>query len=321
MHSILTAIPARTMKNIKIPKIVVICGPTGIGKTAVGIRLAKRFYGEILSADSMLIYRYMDIGTAKPSIEERTQIPHHLIDIVDPDESFNAAAYSRISREIVFQLQDKGIPPFVVGGTGLYIKAMIHGLFRSTPPDPEIRLSLKKEVESSGLHTLYERLKVLDPESAGRIHPHDAFRIIRALETFMLTGKTISSHHQRHRFSEDFFKVLKIGLIRPRDLLYHHINVRVDRMMEMGFLKEVEGLLKKGFSPDLKSMQSIGYRHLVEFIGGNGSMEEATEKLKRDTRRFAKRQLTWFRADPEVIWKSPENMDEIEKMIESFFNL
>jgi tRNA dimethylallyltransferase len=302
------------------PKLIIICGPTGIGKTSIGIRLAKKYAGEIISADSMQVYRYMDIGTAKPSPEERARITHHLIDIADPNEPFDAAAFSRLSKEIVFQLHSRGITPLVVGGTGLYIKALIHGFFRAAPPDPEIRLKLKEEAKNSGLSALYERLMHLDPEAAGRIHPNDAFRIIRSLETYRLTGKKISEHHKNHGFLEYLFEVLKIGLILPRDILYQRINTRVDRMMESGFLKEVEGLLQRGFSPDLKPMQSIGYRHLVEFIQGKISIEDAIENLKQDTRRYAKRQLTWFKADPDVVWKSPENIFEIEQVIETFLN-
>ena len=308
------------MNNLKKPKIIVICGPTGVGKTAVGIRIAQTFGGEIISADSMQVYRYMNIGTAKPTPEERKKVAHHLIDVVDPDESFNAATYSQLSREILFRLHDEGDIPFIVGGTGLYIRALIHGLFRSTPPDPEIRLGLKEEAEKSGLGILYERLMNLDPEAAKRIHSNDAFRIIRALETYELTGKRISTHHQAHRFSENPFEVLKIGLIENRDLLYQRINIRVDKMLEQGFLKEVEGLLERGFSPQLKSMQSIGYRHMIQFMEGNVSWEETIRMMKRDTRRYAKRQLTWFQADSTVIWKSAVNLTEIEQMVTNFLN-
>lgn len=308
------------MNNLKKPKIIVICGPTGVGKTACGIRIAQKFSGEIISADSMQVYRYMDIGTAKPTPEERKVVAHHLIDVVDPNEPFDAATYSRLSQEIIFRLNDEGVIPFVVGGTGLYIRALIHGLFRATPPNPEIRLRLKEEAEKSGLGILYKRLMNLDPEAAKRIHPNDTFRIIRALETYEITGKAISKHHQEHRFSQHPFEVIKIGLIENRDLLYQRINIRVDKMLEQGFLKEVEELLERGFSPKLKSMQSIGYRHMIQFMEGNIPWEETIRILKRDTRRYAKRQLTWFQADPDLVWKSAADLTEIEQMVTHFLN-
>jgi tRNA dimethylallyltransferase len=266
----------------------------------------------------MQVYRYMDIGTAKPTAAERARIAHHLIDIVDPDESFDAARYARLAHDKVMQLHHKGILPFVVGGTGLYIKALLHGLFRSKPPDPMIRLRLKQEAARYGSGILYDRLQRMDPESAKRLNPHDTYRIVRALETVESTGKSITKFHREHQFSEAPFQVLKIGLTMERETLYERINQRVDEMIAAGFLEEVKRLLAMGYTADLKSMQSIGYRHMAEYLEGTSIWEECLRTLKRDHRRYAKRQFTWFFADNEIIWKEPGQLGQIIKRVEKF---
>ncbi|MCJ7772615.1 MAG: tRNA (adenosine(37)-N6)-dimethylallyltransferase MiaA [Desulfobacterales bacterium] len=309
-----------TNMNIPIPKqsIIIICGPTGVGKTTIGIELAKRFNGEIISADSMQIYRYMDIGTAKPTTAEQDEVSHHMIDIIHPDEPFDAEMYSKMAREKIYRLHEQGIIPFVVGGTGFYMKALEYGLFDPGLSDPAIRDRLRKEAEISGTRFLYERLCTSDPDTAETVHPNDTYRIIRALEVYELTGTGISAYRSQHGFSDNPFRVLKLGLEMKRETLYERINQRVDMMMEAGFVEEVRGLLNKGYNADLKSMQSIGYRHMAGFIKGEISWEEAIQIMKRDTRRYAKRQFTWFNADDSVKWIGPERINDICEMGECF---
>ena len=300
------------------PSVIVICGPTALGKTSAAIELAEIFNGEIVGADSMQIYRHMDIGTAKPTEKEQAQVIHHMIDIIDPDEPFDARLYASMARETVETLHHHNKIPFVVGGTGFYIKALLNGLFEAEAKGENIRNGLKKEADIHGTAFLYDRLCRQDPEASKKIHPNDAYRIIRALEVLAMTGEAISGLHKAHCFNDNPFVVLKIGLHIHREILYDRINKRVDAMIDHGLLDEVKGLLAMGCSPDSKSMQSIGYRHMVDFIQGNCSWEETVRTLKRDTRRYAKRQLTWFRADPEIIWKSPDAMEDIKLLIKKF---
>ena len=300
------------------PKIVIICGPTGIGKTAVAVDLAQHFSGQIIGADSMQVYKYMDIGTAKPTAEEQNRVDHHMIDIVEPDETFDAARYAGLARAKIFALNRQNITPFVVGGTGLYIKALLYGLFNAAVSDPDVRRRLKEEAAVHGSEYLHARLGRLDPESARRLHTHDTYRILRALEVVETTGKPISRHHQEHGFLEQPFRSLKIGLNMDRAILYEGIDARVDAMISAGFVEEVRNLLARGYAGDLKSMQSIGYRHMIDYIEGRLSWEECMRTLKRDHRRYAKRQLTWFGADPEIIWKEPRQMNAIMTIIEKF---
>jgi len=300
------------------PKIVVICGPTALGKTAVAIDIAKLFSGEIIGADSMQVYRHMDIGTAKPTPDEQARVPHHMIDIIDPDESFDAKQFAQMAHKKILDLHHTGVMPFVVGGTGLYIKAIVHGLFEAGTTDLEVRTRLKKEVKVHGSHILHNRLKGLDPDSAVRIHPNDAYRIIRALEIYELTGMAISDLHRTHRFKDEPFKVLKIGLCMDRELLYNRIDQRVDNMLEVGLVDEVKRLLGMGYSADLKSMQSIGYRHMIDFIEGRISWEKTLSTLKQDTRRYAKRQMTWFKADSEIVWSKKDQANNIRQTIKKF---
>jgi tRNA dimethylallyltransferase len=300
------------------PRIALICGPTGVGKTTVAIEIASALDAEIVNADSMQVYRYMDIGTAKPSSLEQARIPHHMIDIVDPDEPFDAQRYAEMSQNIAFQLAEQGIPVLVAGGTGFYIRALIHGLFESGSGNSEIRLKLKEEADTNGTAELYLRLCVCDPKAAAKIHPHDAFRIVRALEIYETTGQPISACHQEHRLMPPLFDVLKIGLFRQREVLYARINHRVDLMVEEGLVDEVKSLLKRGYSSELKPLQSIGYRHIVDFFEGRLSWEDTLQTLKQDTRRYAKRQLTWFNSDSQVKWIDADRLDEITKTIKSF---
>ena len=303
--------------NLK-PKIIIICGPTALGKTSMAIKVAEIFNGEIIGADSMQIYRYMDIGTAKPTADEQSHVAHHMIDLIDPDEHFDARQFAEMAYEKIIRLYARGITPFVVGGTGLYIKALVHGLFKAGPSDMHVRERLQKQARIYGADFLHQKLRRYDPDTAERIHPNDSYRIIRALEVHELTGKTITAFQRDHGFKDHRFRVLKIGLHIDRWVLYDRINHRVDAMMDSGFLDEVKGLLDMGYSEELKSMQSIGYRHLVDFIKGRCSWDETMRILKRDTRRYAKRQLTWFKADPEISWKEPGQLREIRQLIKKF---
>lgn len=284
----------------------------------ITIKLAKAFNGQIISADSMQIFRYMDIGTAKPTPSEIAEIKHHIVDIVDPDESFDAAKFAVKADEKIMEFARNGLTPFIAGGTGLYIKSLVDGLFRLSPANPDVLKRLSCEAEAKGLSVLYDRLLLCDPEAAKKIHANDSFRIIRALEVFETTGKPISAYHAEHNFADRRYRVLKIGLKMDREVLYDRINRRVDIMLDDGLLKEVESLLERGYDASLKSMKSLGYRHMVEYINGEKDWDETVRTLKRDTRRYAKRQLTWFRSDDEIKWVEPENIDEITKMVKTF---
>jgi len=300
------------------PKIVIVCGPTGVGKTAFAIELAKRFGGEIVGADSMQIYRRMDIGTAKPTAEEKAAVPHHMVDIIAPDEPFDAAAYGRWADAIVTQLLADNKVAFVVGGTGLYIKALIYGLFKGRTVDDRVRQTLQAQLADEGAPALYAALKDRDP-SAARIHPNDTYRILRALEVVETTGRAISEFHEAHHFGKARYRAFYIGLTLPREQLYTRIDGRVDAMIAAGLLEEVRGLLSSGYGPELKSMQSLGYRHMIAYIQGKLTWDEALRTLKRDHRRYAKRQLTWFKAVDGMHWLAPGEIDAAAEQVGRFF--
>jgi tRNA dimethylallyltransferase len=285
------------------PRIVILLGPTGVGKSKLVIELAEELGGEIVSADSMQVYRYMDIGTAKPTLDEQKRVRHHLIDLVTPDQPFHAGLYRMLARKAIDQLHKNGKPIWVVGGTGLYIKALTRGLFTHPKIDPDVRMKLKQEAEERGEAFLYQRLKRVDPKTASRLHPHDLFRTLRALEVFDSTGIPISFFREQHRFGESPYLTLKIGLEINREDLYRRIEERTDQMIERGFLQEVRGLLEMGYGPELKPMQSLGYKQMVQFLSKKIDWTEAVRQIKRDTRHYAKRQWVWFKADPEVCWR------------------
>lgn len=266
----------------------------------------------------MQIYRHMDIGTAKPTAEEQARVPHHMTDIVDPDEPFDAARYAENAGAAVSDIVHRGKNVFVAGGTGFYIKTLIHGIFDAEPVDPDVREGLRQEAAEKGAPFLHARLGKLDPDTAQKIHPNDTYRIIRALEVYETTGETVSMRRNGHRFSETRYNALKIGLHMDRDRLYKRIDRRVDEMVAGGFADEVKRLLEMGYSKNLKSMQSIGYRHIVEFLDGNAAWDETVRTMKRDTRRYAKRQLTWFGADSEVVWTRPDDLENILNMAHRF---
>lgn len=278
--------------------LIILTGPTAVGKTELSLKLAERIKAEIVSADSMQVYKYMDIGTAKPSPEERQLIPHHLLDLVEPDQDFSVADYQRYFEKAVASIYAKGKLPLLTGGTGLYIRACIQG-FDLIPgePLPELRRKLKEQIEEYGPGYLYQSLQDVDPEAAAKIHPNDHRRVIRALEVFLSTGTPISQL-QRNRNSNSKFKVVYILLNRDRNELYNRIEKRVEQMIDAGLIEEVDSLLKKGFSPQLKPMQSLGYKQICRYLNQTCSLEDAIISIKQETRRYAKRQLTWFRKEP-----------------------
>ena len=297
------------------PRLVILLGPTGTGKSQLAIEWAEKLGGEIISADSMQVYRHMDIGTAKPTFDDQRRVRHHLIDLVTPDQLFHAALYRTLGRKTIDQLFQKKKPIWVVGGTGLYIKALTQGLFSGPKIEPQVRESLKQEAKKKGSKALYERLKKVDPETASRLHPNDLFRIIRALEVFDSTGAPISFFREQHRFGEKPYVTLKIGLEMSRDKLYRRIEERADQMLEKGLLQEVEGLMKMGYGPELKPMQSLGYKQMVQFLLKEIGWDEAVRQMKRDTRHYARRQWTWFKADPEIHWRD-ESTDRRKMFLE-----
>ncbi len=282
-------------------------GPTGVGKSEVGKAVALAVHGEIISADSLQVYRYLDIGTGKPALEDRQKVPHHLMDILDPDEEFNVALFRDHALRAEEDIRSRGKSTIVCGGTGLYIKALIHGLFVGPGRIEEVRKGLEEEMKKNGVGYLYDRLKQVDPDSAEKIHPHDRQRILRGLEVFGHSGTEISRWQGKHGFKETSFDTFKIGLNRDRIELYGLIERRCEEMMARGLVGEVEGLVARGYGLDLKPLLSVGYRHVGRHLLGEKSFDEAFSLIKRDTRRLAKRQLTWFRADQEIFWFHPEN--------------
>jgi tRNA dimethylallyltransferase len=303
------------------PKLVIVLGPTAVGKSEVVLELSPQVDAEIINADSQQVYRQMDIGTAKPSSQLREKIPHHVIDVVDPNEEFNVARYRGLATDAIHGIWKRGKQAIVCGGTGLYIKALTRGLFVGPAQDAAIRAALALEAEGSGLRSLYERLERVDPSATSWIHPHDRQRIIRALEVYELTGKPMSEWQKEHGFNDGPFETLKIGMIRDRAELYNLIDQRSDRMIEEGLVDEVKGLCEKGYGLDLKPLRSVGYRHVGFFLKRRVTLKEAVFLMKRDTRRLAKRQLTWFRSDKEIRWFHPElERAKITGLIEEFLH-
>lgn len=303
---------------IQSPKCIIIAGPTASGKTSLSVELALALDGEIINADSMQVYRGMDIGTAKPTPEEQRGVPHHLLSVVDPDEEFNAEIYRSMALPFVRDIVSRQKACLVTGGTGLYIKALDRGLFQCPPIDSEFRESLRNECNARGTMALYEKLKRIDPESAIKIHPNDKIRIMRGLEIAHLTNRRPSDMIKAHGFSNTPLNALKICLEVDRQELYDRIDKRSVTMVDSGLAEETKGLLKKGYSPELKPMMAIGYRHMVNCLQGKWTLDEAIQNIQKDTRRYAKRQLTWFRADTEYKWISPGDFDLILKMAKEF---
>jgi tRNA dimethylallyltransferase len=303
------------------PRLVVIVGPTGVGKSALALRLASRRGAEIVSADSMQVYRYMDIGTAKPTPADRAAVPHHLIDLVDPDEPFNAALYRERAVEVIRDLHRRGKPVLVAGGTGLYVKVLLGGLVDGPGPDETLRRHYRDLLEKRGREYLHELLARRDPRAAAAIRPSDAVRMIRALEVLDQTGRSIVDIRAGHRFADRPYDALLIGLMMERAELFAAIDHRVDAMLGQGFVEEVERLLERGFGESLKPMQSLGYRQIVDYLRGRSGLEEAVEKMRRQTKAFARRQGTWFRADDRIRWFTPGQEDAVETEVLRFWHV
>ena len=303
--------------------VIVLVGPTAIGKTGLSITIAQEYDCEVVSVDSMQVYRHMDIGTAKIRDKEKQGIVHHLIDIVDPDDEYNVARFVEDALASIREIQGKNRIPLLTGGTGLYLNGLRNGLFEGVPSDERIREKLIKRVKEEGTEALHEELAQVDDAAAAKIHPNDTTRIIRALEVYLSSGINMSQHLQTQRQSSPsvvFRNILIIGLKCPRDQLYKRIDQRTEAMIEEGLEGEVNKLLGMGYSPELKSMQSIGYRHMCNYINGNWSKNELLEYLARDTRRYAKRQFTWFNRDTSIHWIEKGRNTEIMNFISGWFN-
>ncbi|MEW6379364.1 MAG: tRNA (adenosine(37)-N6)-dimethylallyltransferase MiaA [bacterium] len=291
--------------NLKIvpkPPLAVILGPTAVGKTRLAINLAQAGNMEIISADALQIYREMDIGTAKPSAFERSLVPHHMIDIVSPAEHYNAGRYEREAGEAIRKVLQSGKIPLLVGGCGLYLKAVLHGIFQGPENDPVLREQLRQEAQMRGEYYLHERLREIDPETARKLHHRDQPRLIRAIEVYLKTGIPLSVLQKRHSFPESRYRTKIIGLFRDRHDLYTRIETRIDQMIAAGLVAEVQGLLDAGYSEHSTALQGLGYKQIVAALKGQYSCEEAVRLLKRDTRHYAKRQFTWFRQVEDVHW-------------------
>lgn len=283
--------------------LIVIGGPTACGKTGFSIKLAKEIGGEIISADSMQVYRYMDIGTAKVTPEEADGVPHYLIDEFDPDEEYNVMIFQQKAKFYMEQIWAKGKVPILVGGTGFYINALLYDNdFTETENDTSYREECYRLAQEQGPEVLYERLKEIDPEYAEIIHANNVKRVTRALEYHYLTGQKFSEHNAQQKEKETPYDAAVIILTMDREKLYERIELRIDIMVEQGLLSEVKGLLDRGYTPDLVSMQGIGYKEFMPYFNGACTLEEAVTQLKTNTRRFAKRQLTWFRRQIEGLW-------------------
>jgi tRNA dimethylallyltransferase len=282
--------------------LLIIAGPTAVGKTEASILLAQELRAEIVSADSMQIYRGMDIGTAKPSKEQRSLVYHHMIDIVGPDQPYSVGDYFRDARTAIDAILESGGTPLVVGGTGLYIRALTRGLFHGPPADMALREQLLRREAEGGAGVLYTELAKLDPEAAIKIHPNDLRRTVRALEVYYLKDKKLSEFQREHAFKDRPYQFKLLFLTRSRSELYPRIEQRVGWMIAHGLEAEVKGLLDRGYGPDLISMKGLGYQHFAAFHLGKISRDETISLLKRDTKRYAKRQFTWFRREPEALW-------------------
>lgn len=306
--------------NEKIP-LLVICGPTASGKTAVGVRLAEIYGGEIVSADSMQIYKGLAVSTAKPTAEEMRGIPHHMMDFLEPDEEFSVADYVRGARKCIEDIRGRGKLPIVVGGTGLYINSLVDNIsFDHIESDDSLRKSLEDEAAKMGKDYMYEKLKKLDPEAAGKIHPNNLIRVIRAIEMYMLSGRTGEENRRESRRNESPYKLCMIGLTCfDRQLLYDRINARVDNMLDNGLVEEVRRIYTD--HKPKTAFNAIGYKELLPYFEGACTLSEAAETIKQETRRYAKRQLTWFRRDVRIIWVDTSKCEQIDGIITNCMNI
>lgn len=308
-------------KRIK-PKLFVILGPTAIGKSTVAFRLAKKYGASIINADSLQVYKYFNIGTSKPTPEERNIVPHYLVDIIEPKQEFNAAIFKKMAESVISKLSDENKKIIVVGGTFLYVKILLSGLIDESELNPEIRNKIQLIKENKGLAYLYRILNKIDIESAGKIETNDYIRIQRALEVYFSSRIKMSDLQKRHNFESDSYDVCKIGLKMERDDLNQRINQRVDNMIENGFMEEVQKLRKMGYEKTLKPMKSIGYKELNSFLSGNLEKDEAVNLIKQNTRRYAKRQITWLRKEKDITWFNSERETAlIEEKFTKYFSI
>lgn len=297
---------------------MILCGPTGVGKSTTAVKIAKAFNGEVISCDSMQVYRGFDVGTDKIPLDEREGIPHYLLDIVDSSVQFTAADFVRHALTAVRTIQGKKKLPIFAGGTGLYLKALIDGLFPEGKKDPHVRDKLEEEAETQGLEHLQKRLNRVDPVYAQKIGKNDRIRIIRALEVYQSTKKPISDHFTNTRSYIKDFHVLRIGLKLEREELYKRIETRVNQMFVQGIVEEVEALLKSGVDETSPPFRALGYRHVLSYLKKELSLEETIDLTKRDTRHYAKRQMTWFRKMGGIHWFSPHDFSSLTDTIKGF---
>ena len=300
------------------PQIITIAGPTASGKTALSILLAKEMDGEIVSCDSMQVYKDMDIGTAKPTLEEQEGIPHHMLSVAEPWEDFSVSRYCAMADPIVEDILRRGKSPIIVGGTGLYMDALIRGNAFAPCPSTGRREELEALAASQGIEAVIEKLQKVDPESAARLHPSDQKRIIRAMEVYLETGMTITEHNRKTQEIPPKYHPIRFTLTdRQRQTLYDRIDRRVDAMVEAGLIEEIQGLLARGIPEKCTAMQAIGYKEFVAALHGACSLEEAAGQVKQSSRRYAKRQLTWFRRNPENIWLIREDGQTSMEILDS----
>jgi tRNA dimethylallyltransferase len=305
--------PARTAVGF-------IVGPTGAGKSALAMEVAERANCEIVNADSRQFYRGMDLGTAKPSAEDRRRVPHHLIDVRDPDESLDVAEFAQLARAAIEDIAARGRNPLIVGGSGLYLRVIRGGIFSGPAASAEIRDRLAKVAAQLGVGHLHQKLREIDPEAANRIGVNDLYRIVRALEVFELTGETISAHQRRHRFADIGYDTLTIGVEVERKKLYDAIDTRFDAMVAAGLVEEVHALVEAGYSPEKPPLSTIGYKQIAAYLRGEMTLADAIALAKQESRRLAKRQLTWFRREPEIVWLDPERgAHDALALFEKFF--
>lgn len=299
--------------------LIILTGPTAVGKTALSIRLAKAIGGEIISADSMQVYRRMDIGSAKITKEEMMGIPHHLIDVLEPDEEFNVTVFQKLAKAAVEEIYSRGNIPIVAGGTGFYIQALLNDIdFTENGEDTSIRDELEALAKEKGAEYLHGMLLAIDPESAEQIHANNKKRVIRAIEYYRQTGERISEHNKRERQKESPYDFLYYVVNTDRDILYQRIDQRVDEMMKQGLVQEVKELKDSGCTRDMVSMQGLGYKEILDHLQGECTLSDAVYLLKRDTRHFAKRQITWFKRERDVKWLNlPDFNNDMDKVLET----
>ena len=299
--------------------LIILTGPTAVGKTKASINLAKAIGGEIISADSMQVYRHMDIGSAKITPEEMQGVKHHLIDVLEPDEEFHVVKFQRLAKKAMEEIYAKGKIPIVVGGTGFYIQALLYDIdFTENNEDTAYRRELEHIADTKGVEYLHEMLKAVDEKSAQNIHANNVKRVIRALEFFKQTGQKISEHNEKEREKESPYQFCYFVLNDIREHLYKRIELRIDEMLKEGLVAEVEMLKEKGYTREMTSMQGLGYKEILDYLNGVFSLEEAVYILKRDTRHFAKRQITWFKREKDVIWINKDEFDYDEEKILAF---